>query len=61
MANLYNVFERLKGQPRSVLVRSLIDKGSVDSLTNLKLKLAEECRRLDGCPRGECFWRRTPK
>lgn len=33
----------------------------MDSLTNLKLKLAEECRRLDGCPRGECFSRRTPK
>jgi hypothetical protein len=61
MANLYNVFERLKDQPRSVLVRSLINKGSVDSLTNLKLKLAEECGRLDGCPRGECFSRRTPK
>lgn len=52
----------LKRQPKSVLVRNLVEKGSVEGLTELKVILVNEASEcVPNFPKGEFYARRKPK
>lgn len=60
LAKLLN--DELKSQPKSVIVRKLVDEGTIESLTELKIKLVEESRQtVPNFPKGDLFTRRKPK
>lgn len=60
LAKLLN--DELKSQPKTVIVRKLVDEGTIESLTELKIKLVEESRQtVPNFPKGNLFTRRKPK
>ncbi|CAB3981582.1 Hypothetical predicted protein [Paramuricea clavata] len=59
MAELNDIINEFKTQPKEVVVKKLIS--SVETLTSMKLLLAEKCQAVQGFPKGELRSRRKPK
>ena len=61
MAELNDIINEFKTQPKEVVVKKLMKEGSVETLSSMKLLLAEKCQAVQGFPKGELRSRRKPK
>ena len=61
MAELNDIINEFKTQPKEVVIKKLMKEGSVEILTSMKLLLAEKCQAVQGFPIGEFRSRRKLK
>lgn len=61
MATLDDVIAVFKCTAKEDLVAKLVEDGSVETLTGMKIALLERCQVIEGFPRGEHYARRRPK
>jgi hypothetical protein len=61
MAELNDIINKFKTQPKEVVVKKLMKEGSVETLTSMKLLLAEKCQAVQGFPKRELRSRRKLK
>ena len=60
-SSLDELLHSLKNNPQAVIVKKLREHGNVKTLTQVKLKLVDQCRLCKDFPKGDLFSRRNPK